>query len=156
MDSKPQPLTTEQENACVILSDLFLDVEFTPRRTVDLVSSIKATRVDLQTLELIFRNDLFPVLYPNIFYPYEWVGFERKWLIQAINTNRTVPKTWTYALSDAALATVWNLGHRRMFPTWIEIIDKLRSEMDDGGTAHNIQPVDPNDLATVRNTSAAS
>ena len=142
MPTQSRTLTTEQENACVALSDLFLDIEVTPQWADALSSSIRATKVDLKILEDIIRIDLFPILYLNFIYPSEWVGFERQWLIEKVNFNRSSKKTWTQILVQAILSTTWPLVQRTMLPTWVRVREKLEIDMNDDGPIHPTQPVD--------------
>ena len=139
MPTQSQTLTTEQENACVVLSDLFLDIEFTTQWTDALSSSIRATKLDLKILEDIIRTDLFPILYRNFIYPSEWVGFERQWLIEKVNFNRTSKKTRTRILIQAILSTIWPLVQRTMLPTWVRVREELEIDMNDDGPIHPSQ-----------------
>ena len=130
MSTTSEPLTEKQEEACMILSELFLDIEFTAEMTDAFRSSIKDTTVELDMLEHILRIDLFPILYPNILFPYKWVGFDRDWLIHEVNSNRTGQKTWAQVLFRATLSSVWCLWYRIMFPTWVKVKEKLKAKIE--------------------------
>jgi len=88
--STTNQLTQQEKQACVILSELFLDTELTQLSLNHLTSSLRPLGIPVPTLEHILRYDLFPILLPNLLsIAGEWQGFDEVWLLRRVQARRS-------------------------------------------------------------------
>ena len=83
-------LGEKEQNACEMLSDIFLDTELTDRDLDGMARYLRDLNVPMTTLNYLLRYDLFPLLYGNLLCipGGEWAGFDRTWLLTSIEERR--------------------------------------------------------------------
>ena len=88
--SPPPPDFGEQEQeACDLLSCLFLDTDLSDVELDGIARQLRAFRIPIPTLYAIIKDDLFPLLYPNLLsIAGEWDAFPRSWLLTSIQQAR--------------------------------------------------------------------
>lgn len=85
-------LTDAEKNACLILADLFLDIELTPNKLNYMARSLDKLNLLLKTLNEILHYDLFPIFIYNLLsVAGKWMGFHEPSLIQEIEYQRMNP-----------------------------------------------------------------
>ena len=125
MTSASPPLLTEPEKqACIFLSDFFLDVEY-DQETLDMMAGVcERLHMPLSSLDKIFRYDVFPLLWSNLLsVAGEWIGFDEDELVRDIERQRAAPPG---LLRRFAQWLLWlALGHTITEP-WEYIKARLR------------------------------
>lgn len=83
-------LTQQEKQACIILSELFLDTELTQLALNHIISSLRPLGIPVPTLEHMLRYDVFPILSPNLLsITGEWQGVDEDWLLQGVQARRS-------------------------------------------------------------------
>lgn len=120
-------LTDAEKRACTTLSRLFLDTEMAAGELDSIAASLQALNIPTSTLDHVLRNDLFPVLFPNLMsVAGVWSGFDDHWLLNQIESRRMTKPGWTRTLRDSA---AWFLVGGTIVPAWNEIKGKLQSKL---------------------------
>ena len=87
------------------LSELFLDTELDERRFARLARTLRATGLELETLDHIFHEELEPLLSGNLRTPAgAWAGFDLEWLEIEVQKRRRRDGTLRAAFGRAARA----------------------------------------------------
>jgi hypothetical protein len=122
--STRNPLTPQERQACILLSEIFLDTELTPWHIHGLASSLHPLAIPVSKLEQILRYDVFPTLYPNcLSVAGVWAGFDEEWLIGEVNARRSSGFRW---ISSAVNAVAWHsIGAVAVRPTWVKVKEAL-------------------------------
>ncbi|KAA8909558.1 hypothetical protein FN846DRAFT_1008607 [Sphaerosporella brunnea] len=77
-------ISAAEQQACVVLSVLFLDTEVTESDISDLAHQLHGLDLENATLRNLLCYDLFPVLWGNIMAAAgEWAWFDAEWLLGA-------------------------------------------------------------------------
>ena len=125
MASTASVLTAEERKACLILSDLFLDVEETPFMLDLNAMALERLHMPLSDLDKILRYDLFPILFGNLLtIAAEWMPWEETHLINSVERQRIAPPG---LLKRLVLSALWLIiGHTVTMP-WEQIKTRLRT-----------------------------
>ena len=120
-------LTDAEKNACLILADLFLDIEVTSNKLDYMARSLDKLNLPLSTLNKILRYDLFPILIYNLWsVAGEWMGFDEPSLIQQIEYQRMNPPG---ILKGCARSAAWlALGGMVTLP-WDQVKAKMQHRL---------------------------
>ncbi len=128
-------LTEVEKEACIILSDLFLDTEQTKSRLKITARALKRLQMPLGDLEKIIRYDLFPILFWNLLSGMgEWGMFDGEWLIQEVERQRIASPGH---LKSAAHYAAWLAMGHLVNSDWEQIKARLQTNSRSGiGSSH--------------------
>lgn len=124
MAATARSLTETEKSACITLSTLFLDTEMTPSTIDDMALSLHRLRIPVDQLDNMLRNDVFPILYPNLMTPAGvWDSFDEADLVNRVADRRSHPPGVVQKLGSSAAWTVlaWSVTS-----SWNQVKDKLR------------------------------
>ncbi|EIW77819.1 hypothetical protein CONPUDRAFT_167845 [Coniophora puteana RWD-64-598 SS2] len=117
-------LSVNEKKACAILSDLFLDTEVTPAQMDHMATSLHSLDLPVSQLDSIVRNDLFPVLYPNLLSTAGvWSGFDEDHLMGEVERRRVARPGILTSVGDSA---AWFLVGRTITPVWDQVKERLK------------------------------
>lgn len=121
-------LTDAEKDACVILSDFFLDTELTPADLHTIAASLQRLSLSVSILNHLLRYDVFPILYPNLMSAAGiWDVFARDWLLSQIESRRSTPPGWAKLLLDYC---AWLLvGRLCVTPVWDQVKQMLQGKL---------------------------
>jgi hypothetical protein len=85
--------TSNEELACVALSELFLDTAITSTDLDYIARCLRPLNIPTDIVIDLLRYDVFPILYPTLLdIAGVWTGFDREWLVGRIQTRRNGTK----------------------------------------------------------------
>lgn len=114
------------------LSDLFLDTELQDFQLTDIAEKMKASGYTLEEIDRILREEVFPVLIPNMASAAgEWAGFDEEWLHNAILQSKP-PGTFRKVMN--------RISFRVIQSDWKIVIQKYKSEHDSSGNPEKAPP----------------
>ncbi|POR33720.1 hypothetical protein TPAR_06090 [Tolypocladium paradoxum] len=117
-------LTEAEKSACIALSTLFLDSEMTLSRVDDMARFLHRLRMPVDQLDNILRNDVFPILYPNLMTPAGvWDSFDESDLINRVADRRCHPPGVVQKLGSSA---AWTFLAWSVTSPWNQVKDRLR------------------------------
>lgn len=114
----------------MILSELFLDMEYTQRELNIIASSLHPLGIPVSTLEHMFSYDLFPILYPNLMsVAGAWQAFDEEWLLQEVQARRS--SGGSGYLKRAVDFVAWHsVGRIVVWPVWNKVKEILIEDSD--------------------------
>ncbi|KAJ3547349.1 hypothetical protein NM688_g5409 [Phlebia brevispora] len=119
--------TPQQKDAYRALSDLFLDTEQTQDDLNRLANRLSSTGLSSTALESMLRNDLFPILYPNLIsVAGAWDGFQDDWLFTQLQNRQSQSPG---VLRGAADWTAWQSVGWIIWKPWTDIKRALQSRL---------------------------
>ena len=78
----------ERQPIWIALSAFYLDTELQATDFKDIAARIKESPYSLEEVNVINKDEIFPVLYTNLrSVAGIWSGFEEKWLVEEITNN---------------------------------------------------------------------
>ena len=119
-------LTPAEQDACVVLSDLFLDLPFSQTNLDNLAHVLHSFRIPTPELAYMLEHYLFPLLYPNLLLTDGGVftGWERESLLEQIARSRQFRQNAGMLYTFAYKVNIWVMwalvGHHVWSP-WKEI-----------------------------------
>ncbi|WEW59600.1 hypothetical protein PRK78_005074 [Emydomyces testavorans] len=117
-------LTEAERRACVILSTLFLDTEITATTINDMARSLRPLQIPAGQLEQMLRNDVFPVLYPNLASTAGvWNAFDETDLINRVANGRAQGSTFPKSLGTSV---AWLVLGGSVSGPWKQVKEKLQ------------------------------
>ncbi|KXN91771.1 hypothetical protein AN958_12399 [Leucoagaricus sp. SymC.cos] len=127
--STTNQLTQQEKQACIALSDIFLDIDHTSLDISYLSSSLRPLGIPVSTLERILRYDVFPILYPNLLsVAGVWTGFNEDLLLQELEVGRSSGYGW---ISSGVNAVAWyTIGTCAVWPVWVQVKKALNEGSD--------------------------
>ena len=93
-------MTVSEQKACIMLSELFLDIDF-PEFHYEWIARELLPLRDLSPIDLkrLLYNEVFPVVWTNLRVPAgEWAEFDHRWLLNWIKFRRNW-KAWVLVFS---------------------------------------------------------
>lgn len=122
--NRTEPLSDGEKEACIALSDLFLDTESTPVMVSGMAASLHRLQLPVSQLDSMLRYEVFPILYPNLISVAGiWDHFDEADLIARINARRKHPYNVLQALGNNA---AWLMLSGSVLSLWAEVKEAMR------------------------------
>jgi len=128
--STTNTLTQQERRAYTILSELFLDMEYTQWELNGMASFLRPLGIPVSTLEHMLAYDLFPILYPNLLsVAGVWQAFDEEWLLQEVQARKSTGGSgW---LKGAVDFVAWHtIGRIGVWPVWNNVKKSLIEDPD--------------------------
>ena len=82
-------ITLSEQKACIVLSDLFLDIEIGEDEIeIAALWLDEFNEISISDIEGLLYYDVFPVVWINLLFPIVWVAFDSAWLVAHIERRR--------------------------------------------------------------------
>jgi hypothetical protein len=131
---KPDPLFPENEQkACIMLSELFLDVKQDQDDVNFLAREIQPLGLSAADIDRLFYYDVFPIVWANLFtVAGDWYPFDGEWLLESIAARRKWA-VWRWVTSPVP-RIMWLMCSHVLFDD-LENVKKRIMELEDKAKA---------------------